>query len=151
MYESGEHGDEALLEYANFLRDTERFSSAMKRVGDEWPRSCEHFLTNESMNCIAWLGQAAMCIATGIPRKYRAGFRLLSDSEQSAANAAANAYLKRWRYQHERSNAQGIKPLCECLARARISGRYTRRGASRNSGGMPGAVVQGNLFGSATQ
>jgi hypothetical protein len=58
------------LMYAEFLRDTPRFEEAMAGVLRDWPNSCEQWLSNERMNRIAWLGQAAMCYATGIPSKY---------------------------------------------------------------------------------
>jgi hypothetical protein len=82
--------------YAVFLRDTPRFEAALARVLAEWPVSCEQFLSNEDMNRIAWLGQASMCIATGVPACYRAGFKLLTDGEQATANATANHALLRW-------------------------------------------------------
>ena len=96
--------DDAKLAYAAFLRDTPRFAAALERVLMEWPTSCEHFLTNESINRIAWLGQASMCIATGVPSVYRGGFKLLSTSEQRTANATAEAYLIKW--QRGRANSE---------------------------------------------
>lgn len=37
----------------------------MQKAIDNWPISAEQNLTNESMNRIAWLGQAACCIYCG--------------------------------------------------------------------------------------
>lgn len=85
-----------MRDYAAFLRDTPRFESALDRVLTEWPRSCEQFLSNDSVNRIAWLGQASMCIATGVPRLHRAGFKLLTEEEQRKANSVAEAALNRW-------------------------------------------------------
>jgi hypothetical protein len=48
------------------------------------------------MNRIAWLGQAAMCYATGIPSTFCGGFNQLSPEEQHAANLAALKYLNIW-------------------------------------------------------
>ena len=48
--------------YRQFLADIERFTLAMYRVVLLWPISCEQFLTNPTMNRIAWLGQSSMCI-----------------------------------------------------------------------------------------
>lgn len=86
----------ALQAYATFLRDTPRFESALSRVITEWPRSCEHYLSNETMNRIAWLGQAAMCIDTSIPAKFRGGFNALTEAEQQTANATALRALNLW-------------------------------------------------------
>lgn len=82
--------------YAEFLRDIPRFEDAMEGVLRDWPNSCEHYLSNERMNRIAWLGQAAMCYATGIPARYSGGYQLLSESERFGANSAALTYLNRW-------------------------------------------------------
>lgn len=82
--------------YASFLRDIPGFERAMGRVLIEWPNSSEHYLSNESMNRIAWLGQASMCIAHGVPSQFRGGFNRLSTDEQQAANLAALKFLNIW-------------------------------------------------------
>lgn len=82
--------------YAEFLRDTERFENAMASVLKDWPNSTEHYLSNERMNRIAWLGQAAMCYATGIPSQFCGGFNQLTPEEQHTANLAALGYLNIW-------------------------------------------------------
>jgi hypothetical protein len=82
--------------YRDLLRDIPRFESALAQVLTEWPRSCEHYLSNENMNRIAWLGQAAMCVAHGVSHRFRGGFNLLSADEKQAANEAALRYLNRW-------------------------------------------------------
>jgi hypothetical protein len=82
--------------YRDFLADGERFSKALSGVISEWVNSCEHYLTNFAMNRIAWLGQAAMCYATGIPSKYCGGFNLLSEEQQNEANLIALDYLNDW-------------------------------------------------------
>lgn len=92
----GIDNDSALLMYAYFLADIDRFKTATKKVFDEWPNSCEQFLTNQNINRIAWIGQSSMCIETGIPSKYRGGFRLLTDKQQHDANNAAEEMLTQW-------------------------------------------------------
>lgn len=98
FYDSGaKHSpDIAKQAYANFLSDTPRFEAALARVLAEWPNSCEHFLSNDGINRIAWLGQASMCIATGIPSCFRGGFKLLAPHEQKIANATAAKWLNIW-------------------------------------------------------
>ena len=93
--------DQAMQSYRDFLSDIPRFRAAMARVVAEWPKSCEHFLTKTSTNRIAWLGQSAMCIETGVPAKFKSGFALLSDDQQRAANAAADQVLQAWLRGHE--------------------------------------------------
>lgn len=82
--------------YAEFLRDPERFRAGLEGVLANWKHSTEHYLTNERMNRIAWLGQAAMCYETRIPRQFRGGFTLLSDADQAAANELALEYLNKF-------------------------------------------------------
>lgn len=88
--------DQCEREYSYFLSNDERFKTALKGVITEWKHSCEHYLTNKAMNRIAWLGQAAMCYATGIPSKYCAGFNLLTPQQQEHANEIALEYLNAW-------------------------------------------------------
>lgn len=82
--------------YADFLRDLPRFRKAMDGVFADWPNSTEHNLSNERMNRIAWLGQAAMCWDTGVPAAFCNGFSLLTPEEQEAANLAALGHLNQW-------------------------------------------------------
>lgn len=82
--------------YADFLNDSERFAKTLENVITEWQHSCEHYLTNKAMNRIAWLGQAAMCYATGVPSVFCSGFNLLSIEQQNAANEVALIYLNKW-------------------------------------------------------
>ncbi len=87
---------EANDKYASFLRDIPLFERELRRLLAEWPQSCEHYLSNEKMNRIAWLGQAAVCIHCRIPQGFRGGFNLLSKEEQRAANEAALRWLNIW-------------------------------------------------------
>lgn len=83
-------------EYRRLLSSEKDFSNALKRVITEWKNSCEHYLTNEKMNRIVWLGQASLCISKGIPSAYRGGYFLLSDIEQANADNLALTYLNKW-------------------------------------------------------
>lgn len=82
--------------YREFLADIQRFENALERVISEWENSCEHYLTNPNMNRIAWLGQAAMCIDTGVPSRFRGGYNLLSEDQREAADRKALEYLNKW-------------------------------------------------------
>ena len=89
-------------EYAKFLSDIERFKEGLDGVLREWKNSCEHYLTNTSMNRIAWLGQAAMCYSTEIPSKFCSGFNLLTTDEQDKANMVALEALNYWMKSYNR-------------------------------------------------
>ncbi len=88
--------DQAQEKYRDFLSSLPRFEAGIDRVMLEWPNSCEHNLTNPSINRIAWLGQSAMCIETGVPAVFRGGFKLLSEEQQRAADGVAERRLNEW-------------------------------------------------------
>lgn len=82
--------------YRDFLSKPLFFSATIERLFIEWPNSCEHFLTNHSINRVAWLGQASMCLHSGLSSFYRSGFTLLSEKQQKEANEIAKFYLEKW-------------------------------------------------------
>lgn len=92
----GMTAEECEKAYADFLSDDVRFKEALDGVLAEWINSCEHYLTNRAMNRIAWLGQAAMCYATGVPSKFCSGFNLLTTEQQDKANSIALDALNYW-------------------------------------------------------
>jgi ParB-like chromosome segregation protein Spo0J len=89
-------------EYAGFLSDIPRFENAMDKVINEWVKSSEHYLTNQAMNRIAWMGQASMCCDTGIPSVFCGGFNLLSEQQQKEADEAALKYINKWLEKNDR-------------------------------------------------
>jgi ParB-like chromosome segregation protein Spo0J len=88
-------------EYAKFLSDDKLFRKTLKKVTTEWVHSCEHYLTNDSMNRIAWLGQASLCYAKKIPAAFRGGFHLLTEEDQLRANTTALEFLNKWLTLHK--------------------------------------------------
>lgn len=92
----GKTKEQCEQEYAEFLSDDDLFRDSLDCVISEWKYSCEHYLTNEPMNRIAWLGQAAMCYATGVPAVFRSGFNLLTEEQKNKADNTALEYLNKW-------------------------------------------------------
>lgn len=82
--------------YRAFLSDIPLFEASMFSVLQEWRCSCEHYLTNEKMNRIAWMGQAAMCFYSGVPSRFKGGYNLLTEGEQKKADKAALKYINKW-------------------------------------------------------
>jgi len=93
---NGMSKSDAVDSYRDFLSDLDRFRSGLEIVISTWKNSCEHYLSNEKMNRIAWLGQAAMCASTGVPSAFRSGYNLLSEIEKTQADLLALEYLNRW-------------------------------------------------------
>jgi hypothetical protein len=96
----GKTKDECEQFYADFLSDLKRFEAALKGVIEEWINSCEHYLTNEKMNRIAWLGQASVCLDSGIPSCFRSGYFKLTQDQRDAADRLALRYLNIWLLQN---------------------------------------------------
>lgn len=99
FYESKKDGmksEECELAYAEFFKNSILFDEILNKVITEWKYSCEHYLTNKSMNRIAWLGQASVCYHLGIPSKFCSGFNLLTEYEQNNANLIALKALNKW-------------------------------------------------------
>lgn len=94
---AGKTREECEAVYRDMLSDIPAFQTALGRVILEWRNSCEHYLTNERMNRIAWLGQAALCIEFGIPSCFRGGYNMLTEAQQQAADEAALQALNLWR------------------------------------------------------
>lgn len=82
--------------YKQLLSDDYAFSDAIKRLFLDWPNSCEHNLTNKSLNRLAWLGQAAVCYKYGVPSRFSSGWQLLTKDEQNQANKIAFEHLNKW-------------------------------------------------------
>ena len=88
--------DDCKRMYAEFLADDERFGAASNRVITEWKYSSEHYLTNEKMNRIAWMGQAAMCIETRVSKFFCGGYFLLDEDQRKRADEVALIYINKW-------------------------------------------------------
>jgi hypothetical protein len=88
------HADDA----CDLMANPDRFTEAMRRVLVEWPRSCEMAFTADGNNQRAWLGHAGCFLGVGSPEACtRAGWHMLDDAEQYAANAAADRVISEWR------------------------------------------------------
>lgn len=83
-------------EYFKVLKNPLLFSEILEKLIVDWKYSCEHYLTNKSMNRIAWLGQAAVCYNSGVPNRYAGTWFELTKEEQDAANDVALKYLNKW-------------------------------------------------------
>lgn len=92
----GMTAEECEKEYYKLMTNIKEFKKALQGVIDNWKYSCEHYLTNQSMNRIAYLGQASVCYAKGIPSKFKSGFNLLNEKQQNKANKTALIYLNKW-------------------------------------------------------
>jgi len=88
--------EEAEEFYRSFLINIPLFEENLNRVITKWKNSCEHYLTNDRMNRIAWLGQASVCIYKGVPSRFRGGYNLLTDEQKKRADETALKYMNIW-------------------------------------------------------
>jgi len=82
--------------FIKVLSSKELFSKALDGLIHNWKNSCEHYLTNKSMNRIAWLGQAAVCYSTGVPARYSSAWFKITEDKRNEANEMALKYLNIW-------------------------------------------------------
>jgi hypothetical protein len=76
----------------------------MMEVADNWKNSCEHNLTDRSMNRQAWIGHAACCLGIGCPEHItRRAWWELTQKQQDDANLMADRAIKYWEDKHEKA------------------------------------------------
>lgn len=69
----------------------------MEKVINDWFYSCEHNLTNDSMNRIAYIGQAACCIYAGVPCDVTMrAWKILSQDVRNRSDIIAKKTIKKW-------------------------------------------------------
>jgi hypothetical protein len=102
---------------AGLMAKPDKFKAAMQRAARDWPRSCEHNLSAENVNRIAWLGHAGCCVGVGSPEEAtRAGWHTLTLDQQNEANRVAGEVLDAWLSANAaRLNATTLAPLLEWI------------------------------------
>jgi len=86
--------------FVSTLSDQKLFGSILEKLIVEWKNSCEHYLTNKSMNRIAWLGQAAVCFHCSVPSRYSSAWFDIPEEVRDEANETALTYLNKWLSNH---------------------------------------------------
>lgn len=92
----GKSHEECEQIFKDVLSNGDRFAKALNGVITEWVNSCEHYLTNRSMNRIAWLGQASVCIDSGVPSRYSSAWFDIPLEKRNEADQLALEYLNKW-------------------------------------------------------
>ena len=99
FYKSTKDGwshEQSEIEFKRILSDQDLFSEILNKLIIDWKFSCDHYLTNTSMNRIAWLGQAAVCYHSGVPSRYSSAWFDIDSETRDKANATALKYLNKW-------------------------------------------------------
>jgi len=82
--------------FIDVLSNLDLFENLLQRVISEWKYSCEHYLTNKAMNRLAYLGQACVCLHSGVPAAYSGAWFKLDKTQRDEANKMALKYLNLW-------------------------------------------------------
>ena len=109
MWKNIQHSAEPkMLQRAiEFTGDAELYGSYMMRVIAEWPNACEHNLTNDSMNRLAWVGHAACSMAIKCPEYItRRAWGMLTEEQRVAANRKAELAVATWMLRYRSRNGQ---------------------------------------------
>ena len=94
---SGKNKDELILKVVEMFNDEQKTISNMNKVIVQWKYSCEHNLTNESLNKIAYIGQSACCIYANVPCTITMeAWSLLSDDVKKRSDKIAKQVLNKW-------------------------------------------------------
>lgn len=87
----------------SFTGNAQEYGSYMVRVANEWKHSCEHNLTDQSLNKQAWIGHAAASLAHNLPEYIvRRAWGLLTEEQRIAANIKADNAVELWTTQFTR-------------------------------------------------
>jgi hypothetical protein len=101
---SGENKELLILKGIEMFNCEIKTKENMLRVINEWQYSCEHNLTNESLNKIAYIGQSACCLYSNIPNKVTMEiWNKLEKNVQDRSNKIANDILNIWKQKHEQN------------------------------------------------
>jgi 23S rRNA A1618 N6-methylase RlmF len=81
----------------------------MNRVIEEWQYSCEHNLTNESMNKIAYIGQAACCLYDKVPNLITMyAWKFLKPEIRERSDKIAKKTINKWMQNRKLKNTSNL-------------------------------------------
>lgn len=101
---SGKNKDELIKKVIELFSNPELTETYMRKVINEWIYSCEHNLSNISLNRIAYLGQGACCLYAGIPSTITMeAWSKVNKSDRDKADEIAETILKEWEVEYAKN------------------------------------------------
>ena len=95
---SGERKKELIKKVLEMFNDSKLTKENMLFVVNNWTYSCEHNLTNESLNKIAYIGQSACCVYASVPCSITMeSWSLLSDEVKKRSDKIALECINIWK------------------------------------------------------
>lgn len=99
---SGEQKKEMIKNVLTMFNSKSLTRKFMMKVVKEWKYSCEHNLTNESLNKIAYIGQSACCLYARIPNTITMeAWSLLTDEVKKRSDKIALETISYWEEQNK--------------------------------------------------
>lgn len=99
---SGINKQQKIKKVLEMFNDAKKTKEMMFYVVDNWKHSCEHNLTNESVNKIAYIGQSACCVYDGIPNTITmSAWSLLTQEVKERSDNIALLAIERWNKQNK--------------------------------------------------
>jgi hypothetical protein len=93
--------DYYLQKAIQFTGDHALYGSWMLKVLDQWPKTCDHNLSDPSQNRRAFIGHAACCLAIQCPEYItRSAWGSLTQEQQRLANEQADIAITKWEQTH---------------------------------------------------
>ena len=90
-----------------FTGDADLYGSWMVKASEEFKISCEHHLTDASLNKQAYIGHAACALALGIPEYIvRKAWGMLTQDQRDSANAKADYAVAAWARKRRMDDSQ---------------------------------------------
>lgn len=90
------------------FENSKKTKEFMLKVISEWKYSCEHNLSNIALNRVAWLGQSACCLYSGIPYSITMeNWRFVSEDKRIEACKIAEDIIKEYEIELQKN-----KQLC---------------------------------------
>jgi len=94
---SGKNKQQMINKVIEFFSNQELTERFMCKVVNEWVFSCEHNLSNYSMNRIAYLGQSAVCLFSGVPSTITMeAWNLVDQENRDKADLIAKKIIEEW-------------------------------------------------------
>jgi hypothetical protein len=127
-----------------FFREPNLFEKTALELFIEWPVCVEHFMTDQEINRVAWLGQVSSFYCHGLSEQYSYVYNKLQKTEREKNNKLAKDLINEWETDR---NSQGSKGIYQKVETERLREGYTSRVPAGIIKSRASAIVQGNLFG----
>lgn len=103
---SCKNSKEHIQKSIELLSNQDDFYKYAKELIKEWVFSCEHNLTDPSVNKIAYIGQASCCIANNTPAFVtRMAWAYIPEEIKIKANNTAKKVLNEWKIKHQKKGS----------------------------------------------